>query len=330
MISAPRLATIARSFAAFVFASASAHAATAERAPQIPDWLGAHVGDGNGQIALPVLQRARALYLSKVAEGKVKNPCYFAMDATRPNDLTGGKSGGRFYTICEADETFRVISSGHGSGRNLPGVADFSNGRECAKNFGNALDSNLTAGGAYLTSEIKTSFKGYYRSSGGQQSFLMRSFVQFDGTGETANARERAIGGHPAALVSGICMQKKPGSSYANDQGYVPLGKLVNYAGGRSNGCTTWSPAEAPQVISAVKDNPTTLYIYPESRDILAVSNTKASGQPGAYWNASCLKQIGTPRFWSQEKLGPLIVQYKNDHPAAPAKPIPICEAQSD
>ncbi|WP_245508317.1 MULTISPECIES: murein L,D-transpeptidase catalytic domain family protein [unclassified Rhizobium] len=329
-MSGSRLVTIVRSFAIFGIASASAHAATAERAPQVPDWLSAHVGEGNGQIALPVLQRARALYLSKVADGKVKNSCYFAMDATRPNDLTGGESGGRFYMICEADQTFRVISSGHGSGRNLPGVADFSNGRECAKNFGNALGSNLTAGGAYLTSEIKTSFKGYYRSSSGQQSFLTRSFVQFEGIGETANARERAIGGHPAALVSGICMQKKPNSPYANNQGYVPLGKFVNYAGGRSNGCTTWSPAEAPQVLSAVKDNPTTLYIYPESRDILAISKVKSSSQAGPYWNAACLKQIGTPRFWSQEKLGPLIVRYEKDHPAPPPKPIPLCEAQSN
>jgi hypothetical protein len=29
--------------------------------------------------------------------------------------------------------------------RDLKGVADFANGRECAKNFGNALGSNLTA-----------------------------------------------------------------------------------------------------------------------------------------------------------------------------------------
>jgi hypothetical protein len=29
----------------------------------------------------------------------------------------------------------------------------------------------------------------------------MRSFVQFDGEGETANARERDIGGHPAVLA---------------------------------------------------------------------------------------------------------------------------------
>jgi len=44
-----------------------------------PDWLQAHVGEGEGQIAPVVLQRARALYLKKVSEGAVNNPCYFAM-----------------------------------------------------------------------------------------------------------------------------------------------------------------------------------------------------------------------------------------------------------
>ena len=43
-----------------------------------PDWLQAHVGEGEGQIAPVVLQRARALYLKKVSEGAVNNPCYFA------------------------------------------------------------------------------------------------------------------------------------------------------------------------------------------------------------------------------------------------------------
>jgi hypothetical protein len=331
-----RLDTVVRLFAAVLCASAtaypSAQATAAERLPPVPTWLGSHIGEGNGQIAPVVFERARALYFAKVAEGKVKNPCYFAMDATRPNNPTGDKSGGRFYTICEAGQTFRAISSGHGSGRVLPGVVDFSNGRECARNFGNALDSNLTAGGAYLTSEIKTSFKGYYSDASGQQDVLMRSFVQFDGIGETANARQRAIGGHAAALVSGICMQKKPESPYANRDGYVPLGKLVNYAGGRSDGCTSWSPSDAPQVLSEVKDRPTTIYIYPESRDIDAISKAMASGRQvdrtGLYWDASCLKAIGTPRFWSKEKLEPIIAQYKQDHPAPSAKPIPICNAQ--
>lgn len=310
-------------------ATTAVQASGADGRLPIPDWLMTYVGEANSQIALPVLERARRLYLSKVAEGKVRNECYFAMDATRPND-PGDLSDGRFYVICEADRSFRVISAGHGGGRNLQGVANFSNGRECAKNFGNALDSNLTAGGAYLTSEIKTSFKGYYRTSADREAAFIRSFVQFDGIGETANARQRAIGGHAAALVSGICMQKKPESTYANSTGYVPLGKLVTYAGGRSDGCTSWSPSDAPKVLSMIDGNPTTLYIYPESKDIKAVAQSVGGGRTlapnGPYWNASCLKAIGTPAFWPKEKLEPVIAQYKADHPPQPARPVPMCE----
>jgi len=75
----------------------------AEQPQEIPAWLKAHVGNGNGQITDVVLQRARALYLQKVREGAVTNPCYFAMDATRPAGL-----GRRFYIICEADRTVRI------------------------------------------------------------------------------------------------------------------------------------------------------------------------------------------------------------------------------
>src|SRR6202012_2138518 len=124
-------------------------------------------------------QRARALYLEKVSDGEVRNPCYFAMDATRPGDMGGGVLGRRFYIICEASGVFRAISAGHGGGRALPG-ANFANGRRCVKNFGNALDSELTAGGAYVTSDTKTSFKGYYRVSANQEGVFFRTFVQFD------------------------------------------------------------------------------------------------------------------------------------------------------
>lgn len=79
-----------------VVLSASPQLFAAGRQADIPPWLTPHVGEGDGQIASPVLQRARALYMRKVSEGKVSNPCYFAMDATRPNDLGDGKSGGRF------------------------------------------------------------------------------------------------------------------------------------------------------------------------------------------------------------------------------------------
>ena len=241
----------------------------AEQPADVPAWLRAHIGEGDGQIALLVLKRARALYLQKTSEGVVKNPCYFAMDATRP-----GGFGRRFYVICEADQTFRAVPSGHGNGRNLSGIANFANGQRCAKNFSNAMDSKLTTGGAYVTGEEITSFKGYYRSAG-KDAALLRSFVQFDGEDDTANARPRAIGGHPAVLLRGVCLRKNPDSPYANKDGYVPYGQLVNYSGGRSNGCTSWSPADAGLIIPLMKE-PTTLYIYPEATDI---DGGRASGE---------------------------------------------------
>ncbi len=299
----------------------------AEQASAVPAWLKAHVGDGDGQISAVVLQRARALYLQKLSQGVVKNPCYFAMDATRPAGF-----GRRFYVICESDRSFRATSAGHGNGRNLKGIADFSNGIRCAKNFSNAMDSKLTTGGAYVTDETITSFKGYYRISAGKTAVLMRSFVQFDGEGDTGNARPRAIGGHPAVLLRGVCLWKDPNSPYANKDGYVPFGTLVNYAAGRSNGCTSWTPTAAEQIIPMVKDKPTTLYIYPESRDIAAIAQAVKAGRSpssaGLYWNASCLREIGVPKFWPKETLEPILIQYKKDHPAPPPRPTPICKGQ--
>ena len=309
---------------------ASPRSFAAQQSSDVPAWLRAHRGDGEGQIAEVVLQRARALYQQKVSRGAVKNPCYFAMDATRPNDLSDGKLGRRFYVICEAERSFRAISAGHGGGRDLKGVADFANGKRCAKNFSNAMDSTLTAGGAYVTGETKTSFKGYYRISANQDAVLIRSFVQFDGEGETANARQREIGGHPAELLRNVCLRKDPRSPYANRDGYVPFGALENYAGGRSNGCTSWSPSDAGQIIAIMKDNPTTLYIYPESADIEAVARAVAAGRSlsgaGLYWNASCLNEIRVPKFWPKESLEPILAQHRKDHPAPAQQPAPICK----
>jgi hypothetical protein len=290
----------------------------------VPAWLRAHVGDGEGQIAPVVLQRARALYLQKTRDGAAKNPCYLAMDATRPSD-----SGRRFYVICEADQSFRAVSSGYGGGRNLPGIGNFANGRRCAKNFGNAMDSMLTTGGAYMTGEAITSFKGYYRVSG-KEAPLIRSFVQFEGEGDTANAEQRDIGGHPAVLLRGVCRRKKPDSPYADPDGYVPYGTLEDYVGGRSNGCTSWSRSDADQIIPMLKDKPTTLYIYPESADIDAIAQAVKAGRSpsraGLYWNASCLREIGAPKFWPKETLEPLLAKYAKDHPEPPPRPTPICK----
>ncbi len=45
-----------------------------------------------------------------------------------------------------------------------------------------------------------------------------------------------------------------------------------------------------------------------------------------AYWNASCLKEISSPKFWPKETLEPILAQYKKDHPAPPPRPTPICK----
>jgi hypothetical protein len=78
------------------------------------------------------------------------------------------------------------------------------------------------------------------------------------GEGEVANARQREIGGHPAELLRNVCLRKDPHSSYADRDGYVPFGQLEDYTGGRSNGCTSWSPSDAGEIIAMVKDDPAT------------------------------------------------------------------------
>lgn len=313
----------------FAVLAAPSVSAAVPHATEIPSWLKRHVGTANGKIAARILKRARAIYRRKVAQGAVRNPCYFAMDATRPSILSSGQVGRRFYIICEADKSFRAVSSGYGNGRKLR-RANFANGRQCARNFSNAEGSKLTTGGAYVTAETRTSFKGYYRRSGKRTPFL-RTFLLFDGEGDTANARERAIGGHPAMFLRWRCRYKHTKSKYADKKGFVPYGSLVNYTGGRSNGCTTWSPAASKQIISMVEDNPTTLYIYPESNDIDAVANAvkakKSLKKAGLYWNTACLRTIRSPKFWPKQTLQPIINEWRDSLPKGPWRELPICKS---
>lgn len=294
----------------------------------IPPWLSPHVGTGEGQIAPVVLHRARALYQRKLRQGAVRNPCYFAMDATRPSIEKSGQPARRFYVICENRKSFRAVSSGYGNGRRLP-RANFANGRQCAKNFSNAEGSKLTAGGAYVTAETRRSFKGYIERSGRRTPFY-RTFLLFDGEGDTKNARERAIGGHQAVFLRRQCKFKNPNSPHADADGFVPLGRLVNYTAGRSNGCTTWSPGDAARIIGLVRRKPTTLYIYPEGRDIRAIAravkNKTKLSKAGLYWNASCLKSITAPRFWPKQKLQPVINRWRRSLRPTPPRELPICK----
>ena len=93
------------------------------------------------------------------------------------------------------------------------------------------MDSKLTTGGAYVTGETITSFKGYYRDSAGKYVALIRSFVQFDGEGDTANARPRAIGGHPAVVVAGQSVFEKIRTARTRTRTVTfRLEQLVNYS----------------------------------------------------------------------------------------------------
>jgi len=117
-------------------------------------------------------------------------------------------------------------------------------------------------------------------------------------------------------------------SPYANVNGCVPVGTLVDYASGRSNGCTSWSRSDAEQIIPLL-DEPTTVYIYPESQDIKAVAQAvsarRSLSSNGPYWNALCLKQIGAPKFWSNEILEPILARYRRD-PEPAASSVPTCK----
>jgi hypothetical protein len=150
----------------------------------------------------------------------------------------------------------------------------------------------------------------------------MRSFVQFDGEGEAANARPRAIGGHPAVVVTELCRRKAPGNPYADRDGYVLFGQLVDYSAGRSNGCTSWSPSDSEWILALVKDRPTTLYIYPESTDIVAVTRAVKAGRspPRADSAGTRPAEKSAFRNFTRETLEPILVQYRKDHPAPPPR----------
>ena len=78
-----------------------------------------------------------------------------------------------------------------------------------------------------------------------------------------------------------------------------------------------------------VRDNPTTLYIYPESGDIDAVANAVKKRKPlsgsGLYWNRACLRAIRSPRFWPRETLQPIIDEWRESLPPRQRRPLPIC-----
>ena len=169
---------------------------------------------------------------------------------------------------------------------------------------------------------MRTSFKGYYRAGGAFEP-LVRPFLESQAKGVTANARERAIGGHPGEIVSWICRLEYPSSPYADKDGDVTYGKLIDYGAGGGNGCTSWPTSDAEKILPVAENKPTTIYIYPEAADIVAVGRAVRAGKSPSravlYWNASRLREISAPNFWPKETLEPALAQYKEDHPTGEA-----------
>ena len=72
----PKMHLIGRACLAGMIAICGTVASAAtEPSSDIPAWLRSHIGEGESQIAGVVLQRARALYLKKTADG-VMMPLY--------------------------------------------------------------------------------------------------------------------------------------------------------------------------------------------------------------------------------------------------------------
>jgi hypothetical protein len=162
------------------------------------------------------LQRARALYLKKVSEGAVNNP---ATSPWTPRAPVGWDVG--FTSSAKPIGRFARSRPAMAAASNLEGIANFANGIRCAKNFSDAMDSKLTTGGRYVTAEIRTSFKGYYRASKESSCpcTLFCAVRRRGRRGERQAARHRWSSG--CDRVGGLSM-KALGHPYADDEGYVP------------------------------------------------------------------------------------------------------------
>ncbi len=271
----------------------------------IPGFLRQHVGDGPDQISEVVLQRARTHFFEKRNARKAKNVCYAAMDATRPHLLNEKEAdkgaamvlGNRLYLICESLGIFKALPVSHGGGIDLKkqNGPDLKNGRHCAKYFGNIDSTYLTMGGRYMTDIMKYFYKGKVRQKDGGYCDYSRPFLTFTGEGETANAKERAIGAHPVLKMGQGSEHCDITNPHADAQGYVYFAdKLINYNGGRTEGCLGMPEEDAALILTVAKDHPMSVYVYPQKADIENMSDPESK----PYWNKECLAEIGTPKYY--------------------------------
>ena len=140
---------------------------------------------------------------------------------------------------------------------------------------------------------------------------FIRTFLPFDGEGETANAGAREIGGHPAVVLKGVCLRRDAREPPRQSAGLRALRPPRRLCGRPFQRLHELVGADADKLEALVERNPTTLYIYPEAADIRA-----AAAGAAAYWDATCRGEIGAPKFWARQTLEPIIARYKAAHPA--------------
>jgi hypothetical protein len=130
-------------------------------------------------------------------------------------------------------------------------------------------------------------------------------------------------------VIRELCELEAPGNPYADQRVTFCLERWWITALAAATTVPVGFPSDAERILALVKDKPTTLYIYPESTDIVAVARAVKAGRSlsraGLYWNPSCVREIGSPNFWPRETLEPVLVQYKKLHPPSPPQPPPIC-----
>ena len=199
------------------------------------------------------------------------------------------------------------------------------------KEFGNAMDSRLTAGGAYMTGEVKHVFQRLLPrlEQGRGVDPLVRAVCRRRRHRKRQTARHRRASGR---FVAGSMSPEKSAQPVREPRWVRSIWKPRGLRRRPQQRLHQLVAIGRQQIIPMLKDDPTTLYIYPDAADIDAVAQAVKAGRSlpraGLYWNASCLREIGSPKFWPKETLEPILVQYKKDHPAPPPQPTPICKGR--
>ncbi len=148
--------------------STSRPLSAAEQSADVPGWLRPYVGDGERQISQVVLQRARALYLRKIAQHAVKNSCYFqSYGRNAPQRYRRrAKRDADFMSSAKLPTRFTPSGRVTAAAAIYPALQISRMGENARRTSAMRWICSLTAGGGdYVTAEAKSSFKALLLAS---------------------------------------------------------------------------------------------------------------------------------------------------------------------